>query len=194
MPTDNLTDHQKETIDLYTDSYRDSTAKEKKTVLKNLVDALFPKQANSTQEEKDMRFGLIKAIKPVPMPIFIVRSFIDYICLQAMMLYLGNHARRRKPKIHVSYIRAWSLPQVVGHEKKAEVEQLCREQSGHPPGSKPYFGMYQRVLSDFVKTLSAEDRQKYQDMAKEWTERSPPLEIQQKYVRDFKPRILGLIV
>jgi hypothetical protein len=96
------------------------------------------------------------------------------------MAYLGNHARRQKSKIHVSYVRSWSLSQVVGHEKKAELEQLCREKSGHLPGSKQYFGVYQTVLSDVVKALSAQDRERYENMAKEWTERRPPAELQQK--------------
>lgn len=96
------------------------------------------------------------------------------------MEYLGNHARRQKSKIHVSYVRAWSLSQVVGHERKDEVEELCRKKSGHPPGSKPYFSMYQKVLHEFVKALDPEDRAQYEQMAKEWTERHPPVELQQK--------------
>jgi hypothetical protein len=69
---------------------------------------------------------------------------------------------------------------VAGHERKAEVEALCREASGHPPGSSEYLGYYQTVLAKFVKKLSKEDREKYQAMAKEWTERSPPAELQRK--------------
>jgi hypothetical protein len=65
MASDKLTDEQKTVIALYTDSYRDSTAKEKKKVLKNLFQALFPKGINPPPEEKDTRVHNIKAIKPV---------------------------------------------------------------------------------------------------------------------------------
>ncbi len=65
MASDKLTDEQKGTIDLYIDSYRDSTAKERKKVLKNLIQALFPKGMNGTQDEKDQRTENIKSIHPV---------------------------------------------------------------------------------------------------------------------------------
>jgi hypothetical protein len=69
---------------------------------------------------------------------------------------------------------------VAGYERKAKVEALCREASGHPPGSSEYLGHYQTVLAKFVKGLPKKELEKYQAMAKEWTERSPPPELQRK--------------
>lgn len=63
---------------------------------------------------------------------------------------------------------------------------MCRVASGDIPGSAKYFEKYQTVLSQYVGKLPKEDLAKYQQMAKEWTERSPPVEVQQKYEIFFK--------
>lgn len=72
------------------------------------------------------------------------------------------------------------MQQVVGKVHKQEVEDLCLEKSGQPKGSTGYFAVYQNVLNKFVEALTEEDRTKYREMAQEWTERSPPQEVQQQ--------------
>jgi len=104
--------------------------------------------------------------------------------LQAISTYFHNHGRRKKAKTHISYVRRWSLNQVVGHERKAELEVLCRAAApGHLPGSRGYLKKYQKVLTEFVETLPAEDKNRYTQMAQEWSDRCPPVEVQQKWVR-----------
>jgi hypothetical protein len=62
------------------------------------------------------------------------------------------------------------------------VEAICQEKSGKPPGSKPFFAVYQKVLTEFITKLSQEEQDKYEKMAHEWTNRSPPEEVQRKWV------------
>ena len=76
--------------------------------------------------------------------------------------------------------RTWTISQVVGKLFKEEVESLCEEESGLPKGSTGFFSVYQKVLSQFVKAMSKEDQDKYRKMAQEWSERSPPKEVQQE--------------
>jgi hypothetical protein len=72
---------------------------------------------------------------------------------------------------------------VVGKVLKQEVEDLTMEASGCPKGSTGFFAVYQKVLSNYVtETLTEEDREKYREMAREWTERSPPEAVQQEWV------------
>ena len=80
---------------------------------------------------------------------------------------------------------------MVGKVLKQEVEDLTMEASGCPKGSTGFFAVYQKVLSNYVtKTLTEEDREKYREMAREWTERSPPEAVQQEWVC---PPILNVI-
>lgn len=80
----------------------------------------------------------------------------------------------------MTYIKAWSLKKVVGHVLKAEVEETCKEMTDSSPGTKEYITGYQTALKQVVDELSAEDRQRYDAMAEEWTNRSPPAEVQRR--------------
>jgi hypothetical protein len=61
-----------------------------------------------------------------------------------------------------------------------EVEQLCREHSQAVPGERDYLKSYQKVLKTYVETITEDQHARYQEMANEWSERSPPPEVQQR--------------
>lgn len=98
--------------------------------------------------------------------------------MQVVGYYLANHGRRTKKARNPG--RAWSLGQVVGKLHKEEVEALCVQESGKPSGATGFFAVYQKVLSKYVKALPKEDQEKYTQMAKEWTAKSPPEAVQQQ--------------
>src|ERR1700733_7004057 len=93
-----------------------------------------------------------------------------------------NHGRKNRTKDRVRYFQKWSLKKVVGHVLKTQVEELCKDKTGASPGTKEYIAGYQTALKEGVDDLSAEDRQRYEAMAEDWTNRSPPIEVQRRWV------------
>jgi hypothetical protein len=81
-----------------------------------------------------------------------------------------NHGRKNAIRDRVTYVKKWSMKKVVGHVLKAEVDEICRNQTGARSGSQEYIAGYQSALKHVVDTLSAEDREKYQQMAEQWTD------------------------
>jgi hypothetical protein len=69
---------------------------------------------------------------------------------------------------------------VVGVIHQKEVERLCRAQSQAVPGEIAYLGCYQQVLKTYAESLSVDQQTQYQEMADEWSDRSPPQEVQQR--------------
>lgn len=69
---------------------------------------------------------------------------------------------------------------MVGALHQKEVERLCREDSQAVPGEKAYLKSYQNVLKKYAEALSDDQQARYQKMANEWSDRSPPHEIQER--------------
>jgi hypothetical protein len=82
----------------------------------------------------------------------------------------------------VRYVRRWNVRQVVGVLHQKEVEQLCRTRSQAVPGETAYLKSYQGVLKTYAESLSADRQTQYQEMANEWSDRSPPKEVQRRLV------------
>ncbi len=97
-----------------------------------------------------------------------------------MKIWLHNHGRGRKRKDVVRYVRRWNIQQVVGVLHQKEVEQLCRTRSQAVPGERAYLKSYQNVLKTYTESLPVDQQMQYQEMANEWSDRSPPEEVQQK--------------
>jgi hypothetical protein len=95
-------------------------------------------------------------------------------------LWFYNHGRKRASKDKLNYVRKWTLKLVVGHVKKAEVEEICREETQALPGTQEYIAGYQKALAKVVEDLDEEELSEFQDMVKEWNENKPPPEMQQK--------------
>jgi hypothetical protein len=96
--------------------------------------------------------------------------------------WLHNHGRSRKSKDLVKYVRRWNVRQVVGVLHQNEVEQLCREHSQAVPGERAYLKSYQKVLKTYAESITEDQRVRYQEMANEWSDRSPPPEVQQRSI------------
>lgn len=69
---------------------------------------------------------------------------------------------------------------MVGVIHQKEVEKLCRTHSQAVPGETAYLKSYQNVLKTYAESLPADQQAQYQDMADEWSDRSPPQEVQQR--------------
>jgi hypothetical protein len=91
-----------------------------------------------------------------------------------------NRGRKNAIKDRVTYVKKWTLKKVVGHVLKAEVDETCRDQTDAPPGAQEYIAGYQTALKQVVDGLSAADKEEYLQMAQQWTDQSPPAEVQRK--------------
>ena len=107
--------------------------------------------------------------------------FLSYkYFIQQVKNWLHNHGRNKKSKDVIKYVRRWNICQVVGVLHQKEVEALCRDHSNTVPGENEYLKSYQKVLKRYTEDLSDDQQAKYQETANEWTDRSPPLEVQQR--------------
>jgi hypothetical protein len=84
------------------------------------------------------------------------------------------------PKDKITYIRRWNLNQVVSHMKKAEIQKLCKEETSANPGTKGYLSGYQKALAKVMEDLSPEEVSGFKEIAREWSKKSPPTEVQRK--------------
>jgi cation transport regulator ChaC len=109
--------------------------------------------------------------------IFILVECVDSV-RQAVKQWFYNNARKKDQK--VTYMRKWSLRQVVGFVRKAEVQDLCKEQTGSNPGTKDYLAGYQKALAQVMEDMAPEDVEEYLKLATEWNKKSPPAELQRK--------------
>ena len=48
-----------------------------------------------------------------------------------------------------------------------------------------FLATYQKAHRQFTEQLGPEEHEKYEEMAREWTENKPPLEVQQQYVHRY---------
>jgi hypothetical protein len=65
---------------------------------------------------------------------------------------------------------------------RQEVNELMEKLSGSKPGSKNYLAFYGAARRKFEETLTETQRQSYKAMAKEWSDRALPEEMQRRYL------------
>jgi hypothetical protein len=65
MSSSKLTEEHTAVLDLYMDSFREASRKERKRVLQNALKALFPKVRDASREDKAIRQQAVKDFKPV---------------------------------------------------------------------------------------------------------------------------------
>ena len=73
------------------------------------------------------------------------------------------------------------LRRVVGKAKAAEIND--RVTSKHPDlqkGDKRYPGLYQQVLTEYMRDMSDEDTQEMEELRAEWQAEGPPLDVRLK--------------
>jgi hypothetical protein len=68
-----------------------------------------------------------------------------------------NYGRKQDRRDKITYVQRWNLNQVVGHIKEAEIQELCKEETGSNPGTKGYLSGYQKVLAKVMEDLSPEE-------------------------------------
>lgn len=91
-----------------------------------------------------------------------------------------NHGRRPQVR-RFGYVKQISLKHVVAHVKQDELYSKVKELSGGaPPGSKAFLSKYQQGLKFVLDNLSASEKEEYQTLASEWTNASPPADVQEK--------------
>jgi hypothetical protein len=101
---------------------------------------------------------------------------------QVIKEWFYNRGRKNRTKDKVTYFKKWTLKTVVGHVLKPEVEETCKDMTAASPGTQEYIAGYQTALKQVVDELSAEDRQTYAAMAVEWSNQSPPVDVQRRSV------------
>ena len=69
---------------------------------------------------------------------------------------------------------------MVGFMKKPEIQDVCEEETQARPGTQRYISGYQKALKTIVDGLTEEEEARFKALAKEWTDKSPPVEVQRK--------------
>jgi len=78
-------------------------------------------------------------------------------------------------------MRKWSYFDVVTTMHCKQINKLAVKLSQSVPRSSGFLSAYKRACSKFEWKLPESQRQKYQVMAKEWSEKELPLRMQQRY-------------
>jgi hypothetical protein len=80
------------------------------------------------------------------------------------------------------FVRRWSARNVFYHDKKEDIMELAQEMSGKTPGTPEFLGPLQLATTQLWGELSVEDQEHYAEMAREWSEKAPPNNIQSRQV------------
>ncbi|KAI9430115.1 hypothetical protein H4582DRAFT_2087529 [Lactarius indigo] len=70
------------------------------------------------------------------------------------------------------------------------VLRLAKETSGTEPGSPAFIGALQDATTALWNELSIEDQEEYQESAREWSEKTPPKNIQSRMASSLRERII----
>lgn len=115
------------------------------------------------------------------MTFYLLPTKNDPFCLTQA---IGSWFRNNKPfkdKIIFKLEKKVSLRRVVGREKADELHQKVLEDDPHvQKGSKQYLGKFQRVLTSYMNSMSAECRGEMEEEKKKWEKEGPPPELRIK--------------
>ncbi|KAI9443892.1 hypothetical protein H4582DRAFT_2053660 [Lactarius indigo] len=100
-----------------------------------------------------------------------------------------NHYVRPKRQ-YIKFTRKWSARNAFYHLNRDEVLRLAKETSGTEPGSPAFIGALQDATTALWNELSIEDQEEYQDSAREWSEKTPPKNIQSRMASSLRERII----
>ncbi len=92
------------------------------------------------------------------------------------------YQRTRNTKYGKYGVRRWNARTVVGQLRRADVEREARRLSGAKPGDETYFKYYQRALNNVFASLTEAQQDDMANVAHEWTNISPPPEVQKRCV------------
>ncbi|KAI9429894.1 hypothetical protein H4582DRAFT_2064504 [Lactarius indigo] len=100
-----------------------------------------------------------------------------------------NHYVRPKRQ-YIKFTRKWSARNAFYHLNRDEVLRLAKETSGTEPGSPAFIGALQDATTALWNELSIEDQEEYQESAREWSEKTPPKNIQSRMASSLRERII----
>jgi hypothetical protein len=105
----------------------------------------------------------------------------DSVPLQKIRTWFYNHYDHPYREL-IKFTRRWSARNAFYHENKADITELTQKMSGGAPGSQAFLGALQNATTSLWNKVSDEEREQYEDIAKEWSEDRPLKHIQAKYV------------
>ncbi|KAI9428965.1 hypothetical protein H4582DRAFT_2066083 [Lactarius indigo] len=91
---------------------------------------------------------------------------------------------------YIKFTRKWSARNTFYHLNRDEVLRLAKETSGTEPGSPAFIGALQDATTALWNELSIEDQEEYQESAREWSEKTPPKNIQSRMASSLRERII----
>ncbi|KAI9436269.1 hypothetical protein H4582DRAFT_2058933 [Lactarius indigo] len=91
---------------------------------------------------------------------------------------------------YIKFTRKWSARNAFYHLNRDEVLRLAKETSGTEPGSPAFIGALQDATTALWNELSIEDQEEYQESAREWSEKTPPKNIQSRMASSLCERII----
>ncbi|KAI9429319.1 hypothetical protein BJY52DRAFT_1232631 [Lactarius psammicola] len=98
---------------------------------------------------------------------------------------------------YIKFTRKWFTRNTFYHLHRDEVMLEVEQMSGACPGSQAFLGSLQDATTKIWSTLSAEDQQRYSNLATRWLDDAPPPHIQArmassmsgKIIRDFQAQL-----
>lgn len=69
--------------------------------------------------------------------------------------------------------KKWNMRSVVLHECKDEIHEFIKETIGDVNGGPTYIKQFQRGVSAYIQSLTAEEKDQYAETAKQWNLQGP---------------------
>ncbi|KAI9432538.1 hypothetical protein H4582DRAFT_2132197 [Lactarius indigo] len=148
----------------YLDKFQEADTHDRTRIVEKAMGELYHlRPANTPFDKKDAR----KAYHPSHFP------------SQKIHKWFYNHYVRPKCQ-YIKFTHKWSARNAFYHLNRDEVLRLAKETSGTEPGSPAFIGALQDATTALWNELSIEDQEEYQESAREWSEKTPPKNIQSR--------------
>ncbi|KAI9434764.1 hypothetical protein H4582DRAFT_2059889 [Lactarius indigo] len=158
----------------YLDKFQEADTHDRTRIVEKAMGELYHlRPANTPFDKKDAR----KAYHPSHFP------------SQKIHKWFYNHYVRPKHQ-YIKFTRKWSARNAFYHLNRDEVLRLAKETSGTEPGSPAFIGALQDATTALWNELSIEDQEEYQESAREWSEKTPPKNIQSRMASSLRERII----
>ncbi|KAI9447519.1 hypothetical protein H4582DRAFT_2051264 [Lactarius indigo] len=149
----------------YLDKFQEADTHDRTRIVEKAMGELYHlRPANTPFDKKDAR----KAYHPSHFP------------SQKIHKWFYNHYVHPKRQ-YIKFTRKWSARNAFYHLNRDEVLRLAKETSGTELGSPAFIGALQDATTALWNELSIEDQEEYQESAREWSEKTPPKNIQSRY-------------
>ncbi|KAH8978646.1 hypothetical protein EDB86DRAFT_3151891 [Lactarius hatsudake] len=102
--------------------------------------------------------------------------------------FYNHYARPRRQ--YIKFTRKWSTRNAFYHLNQDDVLDHVKETSGIEPGDPAFLGALQDATTTLWTELSPEVQEDYVKAAKEWSEETPPKDIQSRMASSMRERII----